>query len=248
MADDAPQYEGLAEHAVVWLAPREVCNNDMRALVITDLHLTLHHPVAKTLPRLLRTLAQIILDKRLNVLFILGDLFDHSKPRDQEKNLKLLLKALDTLTVLVIIIPGVIEQALMREQIPEFRDTNINIIYNKISEQDGQIIHLRHPNPRRGTYPSIFLTYNGGCTRPIRPSESRVFLMCMKQKYVAVRIMKADDLLMVGAVHKHMIVESEKTVGLDQFSFDNKTLFYALITAEGAFHIDYANLPVPEIK
>jgi hypothetical protein len=50
--------------------------------------------------------------------------------------------------------------------------------------------------------------------------------------------MVVDGLLMVGAVHKHIVRETHKIVGLDQFSFDNKTLFYAMITAEGAFHID----------
>jgi UDP-2,3-diacylglucosamine pyrophosphatase LpxH len=182
----------------------------------------------------------------LTVLFILGDLFDHSKPRDPEKGLKFLLRALGTLTVQVIIIPGFIEPALMREQITQFMGTNI--ISNKVSDQDGQIIHLKHARPRPGTCPSIFITYNSRCTRPIRPSESHVFLQCFKQKYATVRIMTVDGLLMVGAVHKHIVRETHKTFGLDQFSFDNKTLFYAMITAEGAFHVNYANLPVPEIK
>jgi hypothetical protein len=63
MADDGSQVEGLAEHAVTWFAPREICNDNMRALVVTDLHLTEHHPLAKTLAHIFRTLAQIILDK-----------------------------------------------------------------------------------------------------------------------------------------------------------------------------------------
>jgi hypothetical protein len=250
---------------------RELINDNIRGLVISDLHFTQDPSLklALSLPTFLRTLTQIICDKRVNLLFILGDVIEQVHQDANIADFQVILAGLDILSVPVYLLPGEHDRAFHHRLRGQYDWTNIFVIYETFA-------CLKNPHPRRGTYPNIFLTHSGGTGG--KPSGSvKEYLHAMKEKYTQPtleidepisptadpkdrghghhrpkgqfkNIMTMEDFLLVGNCHKHEQVANENVASLDQFSVDGKGFFYALITSDGAFHFEFSSLPYSKPK
>jgi hypothetical protein len=220
--------------------------------------------LALSLPTFLRTLTQIICDKRVNLLFILGDIIEQVHQDAAMADFQVILAGLDILSVPVYLIPGEHDRAFHHRLRGQYDWTNIKVIYETYA-------CLKNPHPRRGTYPCIFLTHNAGatakptgsikeylqglkerCTEPILEIDEPVSPQAdpkakghshRKPKAQFKNIMTPEDFLLVGNCHKHEQVANQNVASLDQFSVDGKGYFYALITSDGAFHFEFSSLP-----
>jgi hypothetical protein len=239
-------FSNLPSDGAAYLMEPEICNDNMRAVVIADFHLGKSHPIGKTLPRLLRLLSSIVVDKRANVLFLLGDLIEHtsaqgSSPPSKESivgDCTAVLRRLDILTLPIYWIPGSEERVL----VPELKE----VLSGNIRVCPENFIRLKHPHPRRGTYPSIYVTYSGGYQFGVVEGQVKLFSTTLKTHFAP--FIDSESLLMVGCTGKNEPFEQQKVVALDQFSIDNGKLSYSLITAEQRFTIDYASLPLPDLN
>jgi hypothetical protein len=239
-------FQNLPADGAIYLMEPEICNDLMRALVISDFNFGKVHPIGRTLPRFLTLLSTIIIDKRANVLFILGDLLSHGVPQGgspptkdaQVADCSAVLRRFDALTLPIYWIPGSEERKL----VPDLKD----LLAGNIRACPENFIRLKHPHPRRGTYPSIYITYSGGYEFGVAEGQAKIFATTLKTHFAP--IINADSLLMVGCTGKNEPFEQQKVVALDQFSIDNGKLSYALITSEQRFTIDYATLPMPDLS
>jgi hypothetical protein len=239
-------FSNLPADGAAYLMEPEICNDNMRAIIVSDFHFGKVHPIGRTLPRLLVLLSTIIVDKRANVLFLLGDLLQHAlaagmspPPKaEQVADCTAILKRLDGLALPIYWIPGSDERKL----IPDLKP----VLGGNVRSCPENFIRLKHPHPRRGTYPSIFVTYSGGYEFGVVEGQVKMFVTTLKTHFAP--FIPADALLMVGCTAKNEPYENQKVVALDQFSIDNGKLSYALISAEGRFTIDYASLPMPDLS
>jgi hypothetical protein len=258
----------LYPHATVYLMEREIVNDNIRGLVVSDMHFTQRLKIAESLPPMLKTLTQIICDKRVNILFVLGDIIEQLHQDAAIADLQIVLQGLDILSVPVYLLPGEHDRALHLRLKGQYTWTNIKVIYESF-------VCLKNPHPRRGTYPCIFITHSAGNDARMGVNKPRDFIQALKEHFTKAviepdepitdpkgkaphshrrpklqfkNIMTPEDFLLVGSCHKHEQVESDKVASLDQFSIDGKKLFYALITSDGAFHFEFSSLPYAEPK
>jgi hypothetical protein len=239
-------FSNLPDTGAAYLMEPEVCNDNMRALVISDLKFGKTHRLGKTLPRLLRILSSIIVDKRATVLFLLGDVLEHAVPAGQTApgkdqviaEITAIFRRFDVLTLPIYWIPGSEERKLI--------DSLKDVLQGNIRACPDEFIRLKHPKPPRGTYPSIFITYSAGYQYGISEGHVKMFVTTLKTHFQA--IIKPDELLMVGCTAKYEAFDANKVVALDQFSIDTGKLSYALITGERRFTCDYASVPMPDLS
>jgi DNA repair exonuclease SbcCD nuclease subunit len=218
----------LNTRASALILGQDIVNEQMRALVVTDMHFGKETPIEETLPQFMRAMRSLIGEHKINVLFMLGDVLHGGLPNSLEI-LGTLLGEFDKLMIPVWIVPG------NHDRYAFYRiDASV---YTNVKISRDYLLGLKHPRPRPGCLPCIFLGHDIGNRYHLEMNKVPSWIRGMKQLFSS--IIHPEDFLMTGHAHHHFLDKERRCATLGQFAPDHVTGCYALITAANRFRLDF---------
>jgi DNA repair exonuclease SbcCD nuclease subunit len=232
-----PAFPWANRVATPYIVGPDIVNDDLRAMIIADLHLTLETPLADSLPVVLQRLCDLITEHAITALFVLGDLIEETNYSCMQ-HADLTLAALDSLSVPVFILPGNHDRTVYNAKpwAEKWQFTNIRII-------DELMICLVDENPPPGHYPRIFMTHDGGNAYRVRSAAKQY---CLALRNVFAPIVNPEDYFVMAHVHSQVRFEDQRSACVGRFSSSQSEFTYVLLEKNQGFRFQFKAIGRPD--
>ena len=210
--------------------PQALLEN-MKALVITDVHFGRVAPFDVSFEQFKRRFTTVMELENPTVIFTLGDLFQ-ARTQNSAAFMRTLFEFLATFGVDVYCLRGNHDRGL-------YRRVNFDGL-DRIHVVSPIALCLEHPEPPAQTAPRLFLSHDLG--NYLKLSDEAVLLWMDTLKTTFSYAIAPDDLLVLGHTHRHATSDTTKCTVIAPFSPDMQTYNYAVLTTDGGFNVRFETL------
>jgi len=216
-------------HSTVYEIPNTLIQT-MKALIISDLHISQYHPSYVSIPDLLIRISSLVVKHDANTILILGDVFEGFSDKWEDDS-KRFFDGLNNIPVTTFIILGNHDRNIQQNIMQYVQYSNICCITDLLFKMTLDIV----PNDSIST---IFFAHDIGNNLALMDQEVPLFINGLKEAFS--NIIKPKDFLLIGHTHRSRIYKDTRCGSISTFSYDCGYKEYAILRAENTgFHIDF---------